>query len=175
MLVHIELKDYGNGNCTALEQLSILNCSAIDRINMTCHTIEKACDDLCDDEVEEQYSMPENYNFSDFGSQITVYIAGNGKGQDSSDSRSRRSSATWWRRAAAIQGGTAPALSVNHQSFTPPFETAVKRQTYEPLFISFQKYNRIDDRDGGDNHQSVTADRTSFVCEAARDKVGALL
>ncbi|KAL4714544.1 hypothetical protein ACJJTC_006590 [Scirpophaga incertulas] len=98
-----------------------------------------------------------------------------GKGQDSSDSRSRRSSATWWRRAAAIQGGTALALSVNHQSFTPPFETAVKRQTYEPLFISFQKYNRIDDRDGGDNHQSVTADRTSVVCEAARDKVGALL
>ncbi|KAL4713874.1 hypothetical protein ACJJTC_015528 [Scirpophaga incertulas] len=60
-------------------------------------------------------------------------------------------------------------------SFTPPFETAVKRQTYEPLFISFQKYNRIDDRDGGDNHQSVTADRTSVVCEAARDQVGALL
>ncbi|KAL4718050.1 hypothetical protein ACJJTC_010503 [Scirpophaga incertulas] len=88
------------------------------------------------------------------------------------ESISRRSSATWWRRAAAIQGGTAPALSVNHQSFTPPFETAVKRQTYEPLFISFQKYNRIDDRDGGDNHQSVTADRTSVVCEAARDKSG---
>ncbi|KAL4707227.1 hypothetical protein ACJJTC_008214 [Scirpophaga incertulas] len=99
-----------------------------------------------------------------------------GKGQDSSDSRSRRSSATWWRRAAAIQGGTALVLSVNHQSFTPPFEAAVKRQTYEPLFISFQKYyNRIDDRDGGDNHQSVTADKTSVVCEAARDKVGALL
>ncbi|KAL4718048.1 hypothetical protein ACJJTC_010501 [Scirpophaga incertulas] len=70
-------------------------------------------------------------------------VAIEGKGQDSSDSRSRRSSATWWRRAAAIQGGTAPALSVNHQSFTPPFETAVKRQTYEPLFISFQKYNRM--------------------------------
>ncbi|KAL4706195.1 hypothetical protein ACJJTC_018379 [Scirpophaga incertulas] len=98
-----------------------------------------------------------------------------GKGQDSSDSRSRRSSATWWRRAAAIQGGTALALSVNHQSFTPPFETAVKRQTYEPLFISFQKYNRIDDRDGGDDHQSVTANRTSVVCEAAREKVEALL
>ncbi|KAL4702223.1 hypothetical protein ACJJTC_012480 [Scirpophaga incertulas] len=66
--------------------------------------------------------------------------------------------------------------TLNHQSFTPPFETAVKRQTYEPLFISFQKYyNRIDDRDGGDNHQSVTADTTSVVCEAARDKVGALL
>lgn len=36
LLVHVELKDYGNGNCTALEHLSILNCSsAIKRINLT--------------------------------------------------------------------------------------------------------------------------------------------
>lgn len=36
MLVHVELKDSTNGNCTAVEQISILNCSsAEERINKT--------------------------------------------------------------------------------------------------------------------------------------------
>ncbi|CAK1594424.1 unnamed protein product [Parnassius mnemosyne] len=68
LLVHIELKDFGSGNCNALEQLSILTCSAVDRINLTTPSTEKACDDESDNEFQEE--MLDHYYLTDFSMQV---------------------------------------------------------------------------------------------------------
>lgn len=78
LLVHIELKDYGNGNCTALEQLSILNCaSAVDRINLTTQTVEKACSESVIDNNDDDYISNYYEHCTDFSLQVISHIAGN--------------------------------------------------------------------------------------------------
>lgn len=77
LLVHVELKDFGSGNCTALEQLSILNCSsAVERINKTSSDSGLTQDDWTEDNTEEQEIGELLKNISEFSSQAIAHIAG---------------------------------------------------------------------------------------------------
>lgn len=78
LLVHVELKDYGNGNCTALENLSILNCSsAVKRINLTTDATYELEEGNEDDGSEEREFAEFYKNMSSFSIQVLSHIAGN--------------------------------------------------------------------------------------------------
>lgn len=79
LLVHIELKDRGKGNCVPLEKISILNCSsAVDAINTT--TDKNLLSDEQDEEINlDEYLIDDllfDTNLSEFSAQIIAYIAG---------------------------------------------------------------------------------------------------
>lgn len=78
---HVELKDFGSGNCVALEKISILSCSsAVDQINIT--TVAPYHVDNNDEDTDTKtifidvMSSYDVSNMSEFGSQVVVYVAG---------------------------------------------------------------------------------------------------
>lgn len=76
LLVHIELKNFGSGNCIELEHLSILNCSsAVERINKTTG-LDLRNEDWIEDHTEEQEVGELLSNISEFSSQAIAHIAG---------------------------------------------------------------------------------------------------
>lgn len=74
LLVHVEIKKSEKGNCTALEQVAILNCSsAVERINRTSgpNFLEDSNYEAQEEDIPEAIS-----NMSEFSSQAIAYIAG---------------------------------------------------------------------------------------------------
>lgn len=70
------MRDFGRGNCTAIENLSILNCSsAVKRINVTTSGHVSNEDQETDDEESEIAILYSN--FTDFSMQVISHIAGN--------------------------------------------------------------------------------------------------
>lgn len=75
MLVHVEIKDSDRGNCTALEEISILNCSsAVERINLSTMRYDVSQENA--EEEDEEFDEMNYMHFSDFSKQSIAYIAG---------------------------------------------------------------------------------------------------
>lgn len=74
LLIHVKLKDINTGNCIALEQISILNCSsAVERINRS-FSLDIP---LSNEQREEDSDIEElRDQFSDFSNQAIGHIAG---------------------------------------------------------------------------------------------------
>lgn len=78
MLVHMELQQLNTGNCVALENINILNCSsAITRINMTTERGSR-CEPISSEEpIENEYiEYLQQIPLSQFSDSIIEYIAG---------------------------------------------------------------------------------------------------
>lgn len=79
-IAHIELNDFDSENCVALENVSILNLSLINKINMT--TVAPLYDDDADEDIVIKTSLDDvlyNYDvgtMSNFESELVTYIAG---------------------------------------------------------------------------------------------------
>lgn len=74
MLVHMELQELNTGNCVALEQITILNCSsAIQRINLTTERGETEDEEPVDDNF---FESVQQISLSQFADSIIEYISG---------------------------------------------------------------------------------------------------
>lgn len=77
LLVHIEIKNASTGNCSALENISILNCtSAIQRINKTTPTSSIELGSQVDISEDEEDINCFYENLTEFSSQVIAHIAG---------------------------------------------------------------------------------------------------
>lgn len=81
LIAHVELKEFNSGNCVALENISLLNCSsALEKINMTTvNPFHPGVDNEDDTDESILNDVLSNYDISsmsEFGSHVVVYIAG---------------------------------------------------------------------------------------------------